>query len=76
MSRLRILLAVFGMSFAMTACAQRDYIVLRNPTTGETRTCNVNSGASFFPLVQIAADNSATQNCATGYQAAGWQRMN
>jgi hypothetical protein len=61
---------------ALAGCLQRDFIVLKNPTTGEIVQCHADSGASFYPLAQTAMDNSATQQCAAGYQAAGFKRMN
>ena len=71
---LRLLLAVFLP--LLTGCIQSEFIVLRNPETGEIKECSTNSGASPFPIIQTAMDNSAARSCAAGYQAAGWQRMN
>ena len=60
----------------VAGCVQSEFIVMRNPATGELKECKTNSGASLFPIAQTMMDNSATQSCATGYQAAGWTRMN
>jgi hypothetical protein len=68
------LLAVLGA--ALSGCVQSEMIVLKNPTTGEIKECSKNSGSSFFPIAQTMIDNSAARNCATGYQAAGFVRMN
>lgn len=61
---------------SLCACVQSEFIVLKNPATGEVKECKTNSGASFFPIAQTMMDNTATRSCATGYQAAGWQRLN
>lgn len=61
---------------ALGACTPASVVVLKNPSTGEVKECSRNSGASFFPIIQTAIDNSAVEDCAKGYTAAGWQRMN
>jgi hypothetical protein len=67
---------VLGALVSLAGCVQSDVIVMKNPATGEITRCEKNSGASFFPIAQTMMDNSAARNCASGYQAAGWQRMN
>jgi len=61
---------------ALAGCAQSEFIVLKNPTTGQVVQCHTDSGASLFPIAQTMIDNSAARNCAQGYQAAGFARMN
>lgn len=60
----------------VAGCVQRDMIVLRDPKTGSLKECQVNSGASFFPIAQAMMDNESTKSCAAAYQAAGWTRVN
>lgn len=67
---------VWIVALFLTGCVQSEFIVMKNPTTGEVIPCHANSGASNFPIAQGMMDNSATRSCAAGYQAAGWQRMN
>ena len=61
---------------SLTGCVESEFIIMKNQTTGEIVQCRANSGASFFPIAQTMMDNSAARSCASGYQAAGWQRMN
>lgn len=68
--------AVLLLALLLAGCVEREFIVLKNPQTGEIVQCNANSGASPFPIAQTMMDNSATRGCAAGYQAAGFQRMN
>jgi PBP1b-binding outer membrane lipoprotein LpoB len=63
-------------TLALAGCVQSEDIVMKNPATGEIRECKTNSGPSFFPIAQTMIDNSSARNCAAGYEAAGWQRMN
>jgi hypothetical protein len=65
-----------GALVSLAGCVPSEVIVMRHPATGEITRCEKNSGASFFPIAQTMMDNSAARSCATGYQAAGWQRMN
>lgn len=52
-------------------------IVLRNPQTGQIMQCRSRlEGASFFPLAQQEIDREQAADCANGFVAAGWQRMN
>lgn len=71
----KLVAAVVGF-VALSGCAQSEMIVLKNPATGEIKECSRNSGPSFFPIAQTMIDNSAARSCATGYQAAGFVRMN
>ncbi len=67
---------VFLAALLLTGCVPSEFIVMREPTTGQIVQCHTGSGSSFFPISQTMMDNSASQSCARGYQAAGWQRMN
>lgn len=69
------LLLALAMSL-LSGCAQREFIVLKDPTTGQIVQCHADSGASLFPIAQTMIDNTSTRSCAQGYQAAGFQRMN
>jgi hypothetical protein len=60
----------------LAGCVQSEDIVLKNPKTGEIHECKTDSGASFFPIAQTMIDNSSARSCASGYEAAGWQKMN
>ena len=52
-------------------------IVLRNPQTGQIMQCRSRlEGASLFPIAQQWIDSEKVQDCASGFVAAGWQRMN
>jgi hypothetical protein len=62
--------AVVGVLQRSVSCTPR-----LDPATG-LRSAAKNSGSSFFPIAQTMIDNSATRSCATGYQAAGFVRMN
>lgn len=62
--------------YQLTGCVHAVDIVLKNPVTGEIKECKTDSGPSFFPIAQTKIDNSASQSCAKGYEAAGWLRMN
>ena len=68
--------AVLLTALLLCGCVQSDFIVMKEPTTGQIVQCHTDSGASLFPIAQTMMDNSAAQSCARGYQAAGWQRMN
>lgn len=54
----------------LAACGP-SVIVMKNPTTGEVVQCKGNTTG-----LSAVADAKAAQDCATGYQAAGWTRMN
>jgi hypothetical protein len=70
------LIGIAAIAASLGGCVPSDFIVMKNPTTGELRECKTNSGSSLFPIVQTLMDKSSTHSCAAGYQAAGWQRMN
>jgi hypothetical protein len=72
---LRLSLAATLLVF-LAGCVQSEVIVLKYPKTGEVKECSKNSGSSFFPIAQTMIDNSAARSCATGYEAAGFVRMN
>ena len=74
--RAGLLVTAVVMVLPLCACVGSEFIVLKDPATGEIVQCHANSGASPFPIAQTMMDNSATRSCAAGYQAAGWQRMN
>ena len=55
----------------VTGCVGPTVVVMKNPNTGEIVQCRgANTGIST-PVESMAA-----RDCANGYQAAGWQRMN
>jgi hypothetical protein len=62
------LLAVFVA--AVAGCGPR-VIVMKNPTTGELIQCHGQSTG-----LSRAAEVAWARDCAEGYQAAGWVRMN
>lgn len=63
---------------ALFGCAPRPTdIVLRNPQTGQIMQCRSRlEGASPFPIAQQWIDSEHAEDCARGFVAAGWQRMN
>ena len=75
MHTLRITIVII-VTQLLGGCVQSEMIVLKNPATGEIKECNKNSGPSFFPIAQTMMDNTAARSCASGYQAAGYVRMN
>ena len=68
--------ALLLIALTLTGCVHSEAIVLKNPTTGEIVLCHTDSGTTPFPIAQALIDNSATRDCASGYQSAGWQRVN
>jgi hypothetical protein len=61
---------VVAMALAISGCGP-TVVVMKNPKTGELIQCHgQNTGEDFL------IDQSAAKDCANGYQAAGWQRMN
>jgi hypothetical protein len=55
----------------LSGCAGPTVVVMKNPANGEIVQCNgANTGLS------VVAENWAARDCAVGYQAAGWTRMN
>lgn len=52
-------------------CVGPIVVVMKNPATGELIQCRgANTGLS------VTAESFAARDCAQGYQAAGWVRMN
>ena len=69
MPMLRIVL--LQIAIFLSACVGPTVIVLRNPDTNEIIQCRgANTGLS------VTAESIAARDCATGYTAAGWIRMN
>ena len=55
----------------LSGCVGPTVVVMKNPATGEIVQCKgANTGLS------MPAESWAARDCATGYQAAGWTRMN
>jgi hypothetical protein len=54
------------LAFALASCAPAA-IALRDPQTGETAQCHGDAQARWNP--------EATEDCARGYEAAGWVRV-
>lgn len=53
------------------ACVGPTVVVMRNPETNEIIQCKgANTGLS------VTAESIAARDCAAGYTAAGWVRMN
>ena len=63
--------AAMALTLALGACVGPAVVVMKNPTTGEVVQCK--GAAMGYSLV---ADSMAARDCATGYLAAGWTRMN
>jgi hypothetical protein len=62
---------VLALTLGATGCVGPTVVVMKNPTTGELVQCRgANTGLS------VTAESIAARDCAQGYQAAGWQRMN
>ncbi len=76
MPRLYLLVLLSLSGLASCAPSPTD-IVLRNPQTGQIMQCRSRlEGASAFPIAQQWIDSEKASDCATGFVAAGWQRMN
>ena len=76
MPRLSLLVLFALCGLAGCAPSPTD-IVLRNPQTGQIMQCRSRlEGASLFPIAQQWIDSEKVQDCASGFVAAGWQRMN
>jgi len=61
----------------LSGCVNSEVYIMQNPKTGEIQRCGSNEhGNSPFPIAQAEMDNSAARNCAKGYEAAGWKKMN
>lgn len=55
----------------LSGCAGPTVVVMKNPANGEIVQCKgANTGLS------VVAESWAARDCASGYQAAGWTRMN
>jgi hypothetical protein len=55
----------------LSGCAGPTVVVMKNPATGEIVQCKgANTGLS------VVAESWAARDCASGYQASGWTRMN
>ena len=73
---MRILL-IMSAALVLSACVPAEVFVMKNPKTGELIQCrSENHGSAAFPIIQGLQDNGGAENCAKGYEAAGWQRMN
>ena len=70
--RLAVLLPVL----LLAGCVQSEFIVLKDPKSGQIVQCHADAGNSPYPIAQTMMSNSATRSCAAGYEAAGFQRMN
>jgi hypothetical protein len=57
-------------ALAVSGCVGPVVVVMKNPATGEVIQCGANPG------ITLPAESYAARDCAQGYQAAGWQRMN
>ena len=62
------LLAILAL--AVAGCVGPSVVVMKNPATGQLVQCGSAAPAEEWMVGQTAKD------CASGYQAAGWQRMN
>lgn len=69
MPTMRLIVAALIVS-TVTACVGPSVVVMKNPTTGEVRQCGNPNGFS------MVADSIAARDCAQGFQASGWTRMN
>lgn len=68
---MRRLCLALALTFGTMGCVGPTVIVMKNPTTGELVQCRgANTGLS------MSAESIAARDCAQGYTAAGWQRMN
>jgi hypothetical protein len=65
-----IRLSVLALVALLAGCGPR-VIVMRNPANGELVQCKASTTG-----VSGMAERSAAADCAQGYQAAGWVRMN
>jgi hypothetical protein len=72
---MRVGIALFGL-LLLSCCTHSEFIVLKNPVTGQVVDCHTDSGSSLFPIAQTMIDNTASDDCAKGYEASGFQRMN
>jgi hypothetical protein len=62
---------LLGSGMILSGCVGPTVIVMKNPKTGELVQCRgANTGLS------MPAESIAARDCAQGYLAAGWLRMN
>jgi len=59
----------------VAGCAEPEFILLKNPTTGQVAECHTYSAWTLAPIAQTAIDNMRTRSCARDYEAAGFQRL-
>jgi hypothetical protein len=64
-------IALLACACALSACVGPTVVVMKNPQSGEVIQCK---GASTG--LSVTAESFAARDCAAGYSAAGWQRMN
>jgi hypothetical protein len=62
---------ICGAAVILIGCAGPTVVVMKNPANGEIVQCK---GAST--RLSVTAESWAARDCAKGYQAAGWTRMN
>ncbi|MCQ8239765.1 hypothetical protein [Rhizosaccharibacter radicis] len=67
---MRRLMTMLFCSLMLTGCGPQ-IIVMKNPQTGKVAQCN-GTGAGRSRM----ANADAASDCARGYEAAGWVRMN
>jgi hypothetical protein len=73
---MRVLL-IAGAALLLAGCVPGEVYVMKNPKTGEIHECRPGDhGLGLFPLIESAQNNGMARDCAAGYEAAGWQRMN
>ena len=63
---MRTACALLLLACSLSGCAPSQ-IELRDPRTGQTAQCQGDSRSRWNP--------EATETCARGYEAAGWQRL-
>jgi hypothetical protein len=63
--------SLIALAVVLSGCVGPTVVVMRNPTTGELIQCH-GANTGFSAMV----DSFAAHDCAAGYQAAGWVRMN
>jgi hypothetical protein len=62
---------ILALTLGVAGCVGPTVVVMKSPTTGELVQCRgANAGLS------MPAESMAARDCAQGYQAAGWTRMN
>jgi hypothetical protein len=67
-TKMRAVIIALGV---LSGCAGPTVVVMKNPANNEIVQCKgANTGLS------VVAESWAARDCASGYQAAGWTRMN